>query len=279
MKVYLKRIRIRREANEVRYLCGIFLALTLLGEGFVLQNPLQSAPPQSKAAPTPDQIIEQFTQKESEFYEAWIQYTYIQTAVVRILSVDGVPQKEQLTMISHVVFNDDGTREVKLVNQTGRLRSVTFTEEDREAIDSINPFALTAKELPLYNLKYRGKEHVDELNCYVFTVKPKSVKGKRLYFDGVIWVDDQDLQIVRTVGKAVPQTKENQIPEFETIRQVIDGKYWFPVWTHAEDKLLFPNGEVHIEETITYEGYKRFGSKATIRFGSPEEREKPEKSK
>jgi hypothetical protein len=100
-------------------------------------------------------------------------------------------------------------------------------------------------------------------------VKPKTTKGNRLYFEGKIWVDDVDLQIVRTVGRAVPETWENKFPEFETLRQVVDGKYWFPVWTHADETLRFPNQDVRIEETITYEGYKEFRSKATIRYGNP----------
>jgi len=213
----------------------------------------------------PDQVIERFSQKETEFYEAWMQYTYTQTANIRILSLDGTPQKEGMTLVSEVVFNDDGTREVKPVRSSGRLRSVLFTAEDQEVINNINPFALTVKDLPLYNLKYRGKELVDELDCYVFSVAPKTTRGKRLYFAGKIYVDERDLQVVKTVGRAVPQTRENQSPELETIRQVIDNQYWFPVWTHADSKLSFPGQTVRIEETITYEDYKKFGSKAAIR--------------
>ncbi|MBP1600529.1 MAG: hypothetical protein H6Q06_680 [Acidobacteria bacterium] len=163
----------------------------------------------------------------------------------------------------------DGTREVRVVSRQGGLRSVGWTPEDTEVINNLQPFALTAKELPLYDLKYEGKEKADELDCYVFSVKPKQTKGGRIYFQGKIWVDDQDLQIVKTVGKPVPQRRENQFPEFETIRQVIDDKYWFPVWTRADSSLNFPSQVVRVEETITYEDYKRFGSKATIDFGTP----------
>jgi hypothetical protein len=229
-----------------------------------------------KGEMTPEQIIQKFSQKETEFYDAWMQYTYTQTATIKVVSVDGVPAKgETLVIVSEVVFNDDGTRETRIVRRSGRLRSVGYTDEDQEVIDNINPFALTVKDLSLYNLKYRGKEKVDELNCYVFSVTPKSTKGGRLYFDGKIWVDDQDLQVVRTIGKAVPQTRDNQFPEFETIRQVIDNKYWFPVWTHADSKLLFPANEVRIEETVTYEDYRKFGSKARIQYETPEP--KPER--
>jgi len=236
------------------------------------QSASQTAP---KTDLTPEQVIQKFSEKETEFYEAWKQYTYIQTAVIRVLSVDGVPQKETMKRVSEIVFNDDGTREVKLLERRGRLRSVTFTAEDEDNIDNINPFALTVKELSLYNLKYEGKERIDELTCYVFSIAPKSKKGGRLYFQGKIWVDDQDLQIVRTFGKAVPEPRDQRFPEFETLRQVIDDKYWFPVWTHADSKLNFPEQVIRIEETITYEGYKKFGSKSTIRFGSPVPPEKP----
>lgn len=219
--------------------------------------------------PPPEEIIKAFSAKETEFYEAWKQYTYRQTANIQILSVNGYKTNERLTLVSEVVFNDDGTREVRLVARRGSLKSVGWTPEDTEVINNIQPFALTAKELPLYDLKYTGKERVDELDCYVFSVKPKQTKGGGLYFQGRIWVDDQDLQIVKTVGKPVPQRRENQFPEFETIRQIIDDKFWFPVWTHADSSLNFPNQTVRVEETITYEDYKRFGSKATIDFGTP----------
>lgn len=101
-------------------------------------------------------------------------------------------------------------------------------------------------------------------------MRPRNTRGDRFYFEGKIYVDDQDLQIVRTVGRPVPERRGNLFPEFETLRQVIDGRYWFPVWTHADEKLRFTEDTVGIEQTLTYENYKKFGSKATIRFGGPE---------
>lgn len=243
-----------------------FIAVALLGAISGRALPSQQA---QKKELSPAEIIQAFSAKETEFFEAWMQYTYRQSADIRILSVNGTPLRDHLTLVSDIVFRDDGQREVKLVQKSGRLRSLGWTEEDTEVINNLQPFALTGKELSLYDLKYEGKERVDELNCYVFGVKPRSTRGVRLgrYFEGKIWVDDQDLQIVRTVGKPVPQAHQNKFPEFETIRQVIDEKYWFPVWTHADSRLRFDNGTYHIEETITYEGYKRFGSKATIQYG------------
>jgi hypothetical protein len=215
---------------------------------------------------TPEEIIRAFSRKETEFYEAWMQYTYHQDAEVKVLAVNGVPKRETMQTISEVVFKDDGTRDIRVVRRAGGLKSVVYTMKDEEVINNLQPFALTEKELPQYDLAYVGKEKVDELSCHVFSVKPKSLAGGKMYFEGKIWVDDQDLQIVRTVGKPVPQKKDNQFPEFETIRQIIDNKYWFPVWTHAESQLHFQPDTIHIEETITYGDYKQFGSNATIHY-------------
>jgi len=220
--------------------------------------------------PSPEEIIKRFTEKETEFYKAWMNYTYVQNAYIRILSVDGRPSNEWMELVSEVVFNDDGSREIKQIRRRDGLRAVRFTREDQEIIDNLNPFALTAADLPLYDLKYEGKERVDELSCYVFSVKPRDIKWGRLYFEGKIWVDDIDFLVVRTMGRAVPQTKNNLFPEFETLRQMIDGKYWFPVWTHADERLLFPDTTVRIEQTITYDDYRRFDTSTTIRYGTPE---------
>ncbi len=257
--------------NRVRHIYTLIFAFIFLNghsNGETLLQPESGSAVQASAREdlSPDEIIRRFAEKETEFYEAWMEYTYTQNAVIRVLSVDGRPQKETMTIVSEVVFNDDGTREVRTLYRSGRLRSVMYTEDDQEIIDNINPFALTTKDLPLYKLKYQGKERVDELDCYVFYVEPKKTERDRFYFKGKIWVDDLDLQVVRTVGKPVPQTRDNQFPEFETIRQIIDDKYWFPVWTHADSQLRFPGQVVRIEETITYDDYKRFRSKATIQF-------------
>jgi len=245
----------------------VYRAKTIALAGLVGLAAVAAYATQGTPQKTPEDVIRAFSAKETEFYEAWMQYTYRQIANIRIVSINGRPSRESMRLVSEIVFNDDGSREVRLVQKVGGLRSLGWTSEDTEVINNLQPFALTADDLPLYNLKYEGKEKVDELECYVFSVKPKSTRSGKIYFEGKIWVDDVDLQIVRTVGKPVPQRRDNQFPDFETIRQVIDDKYWFPVWTHADSELRFGSDRYRVEETITYEEYKRFGSKATIEFG------------
>jgi hypothetical protein len=252
-----------------------FLICWLIFQGLAWTQTPAPIPPSSSSTesapskdPSPEEIIRKFSAKETEFYEAWMQYTYHQTAEIEIISVNGVPPKksEKMTTISDVVFNDDGTRDILIRRRAGGIFSVIYTMEDEEVVNNLQPFALTEKELSNYNLTFKGKEKVDELNCYVFSVTPKTLTGKRLFFEGKIWVDDQDLQVVRTVGKPVPQRKNNRFPEFETIRQMIDHKYWFPVWTHSNNRLHFSTDTVHMEQTVTYEDYKRFTGKTTTKF-------------
>ena len=95
------------------------------------------------------------------------------------------------------------------------------------------------------------------------------LKGER-YFQGKIWVDDRDFQIVKTYGKGVgllKKNEDNQFPNFETYRQQVDGKYWFPVYTHADDVLHFQNSSQRIRMVVKYQDYKRFGADTSVTFG------------
>jgi hypothetical protein len=147
------------------------------------------------------------------------------------------------------------------------------TKEDLDAMRNIQPFVLTTDELPEYDIKYLGHVKVDEITAYVFSIRPKEILKNRLYFQGTVWVDDRDLQIVKSEGKSVPETKtrggENLFPRFTTYREQIDGKYWFPTFTLADDTLYFATGAVPIKQTIRYTDYKQFRSKVRILSTSP----------
>jgi hypothetical protein len=129
---------------------------------------------------------------------------------------------------------------------------------------------LTSDDVDQYLIRYLGKQNADEISCYVFAVKPKKlIPGKR-FFEGQIWVDDRDYQIVKTYGKAVGFKKrgdDQQFPMFETLREQVDGKYWFPTYTHADDTLHFKDHDQKIRMLVTYKDYKKFSGKSTIHFG------------
>ncbi len=208
-----------REALRLALVAGVFLSGTTV---------------EAKTKPAEQEIIKRFSEKESEFKKTFAQYTYTQHILFQVLSRAG-RVREQREMLVEIYFTQDGDREEKILRDRGRLKSVRVSQEDIDDALNVQPFALTAEDLPKYKIKYKGEERVDELDTYVFEVKPKKIRKRKRYFKGRIWVDAQDLQIVRTVGKAVPDYSNNKFPEFETLREQIDGEYWFPTWTEADD--------------------------------------------
>ena len=177
-------------------------------------------------------------------------------------------------MNSDIVFTPDGKRTTKVTYAPpDSLRRITLSKQDLDDLENIQPFVLTVEDLPKYNVTYVGKQIVDDLRTYVFEVAPKKMEKDQRYFQGRVWVDEKDLQIVKSYGKAVPdilkKNNENIFPHFETYRENITGPFWFPTYTHADDTLNFSSGGVHIRMTVKYSNYKRFGS--THRIGTPVE--------
>jgi len=225
--------------------------------------------------PSPDQIqqiIKEFASKEKLFKEARDNYTFHQINKVQTLGGDnqvtGMWQQEW-----DIVYDDAGKRVEKVTYAPAdTLKDLIMTEQDLDAMRRIAPFVLTSDDLPEYDIKYLGHVLVDQLTCYVFSVRPKEIQKNRQYFQGVVWVDDRDLQIVKAEGKNVPEllhTKngENLFPRFTTYREQIDGKYWFPTFTIADQNLYFSGqAPVHIKEVVRYTEYKQFRSGATIKM-------------
>ena len=188
---------------------------------------------------------------------------------------------EQTYEVDDVIFDPNGKRTEKVVfAPESTLERVQMSPSDMQDIQHGYHFVLTTADVPEYDIKYVGKQKVDEVNCYVFDVSPKQIeKGKR-YLLGRIWVDATDLQIVVTNGRMVPDDTrpghEDLHPPFMTWRQQIDGHYWFPVYTKGEGILHFAGGngfmaqDVHIRDVVKYTDYKRFGSTSKIIFDGQE---------
>ena len=235
----------------------------------------------------PDQIIKEFSAKESEFQDALNHYTYRRTAKVETIDDDTNKVDGEWYEVDDVIFAPDGRRTEKTVYAPeSTLQRVIMTPSDLQDIQHGYSFVLTTEAIAAYDVKYVGRQKVDEVQCYVFDVNPKEIqKGKR-YFLGRIWVDARDLQIVVTDGRMVPDgTKhgsEDLHPPFMTWRQQIDGHYWFPVYTRGEGVLHFSGGhgymgeDVHIRDIVKYSDYKRFGSTSTIIFNGQEAPEQPQ---
>jgi hypothetical protein len=240
------------------------------------ESPLTTDPPKIPA----EQIVQKFAEHELEFKKERDNYTYTQTFIMQTIDdYSGRPDGEY-RMTSDIVFTPAGKRTEHVTDAPApSLQRIQLEQQDLDDLEHVQPFVLTTDELPKYIVKYVGQQQLDELNTYVFDVAPKTIEKNQRYFQGRVWVEQNELEIVKTDGKAVPDIRkknsEHLYPRFETFRENIEGHYWFPTYTHADDTLEFSSGGVHIRMTVRYENYKRFGS--TIKIGTPVEvpKEKP----
>jgi hypothetical protein len=205
-----------------------------------------------------DRIIRAFTAKEREFRLALNQYSFKRDATIQSLGMGGQVTGEY-RRISYFTFDDQGNRYEK-ISFFPMPSFGAVTQEDLDDLGGIQPFALDPTKIPLYDFKYVGKEKIDELNLYVFDISPKvkpdAKKTKDRFFIGRVWVDDQDLQIVKTKGKGIPETKINKFPVVETYREQINGRYWFPTYSYADEELLYDSGDtLHVRMKVSYSDF------------------------
>ena len=237
-------------------------------------GPLDSAQPTGIAIP---QIIQRMGERESAFEHARDRYTFRQTVKMDTINDDTNRPDGEWQEVTDITYDNGGHRVEHVVFAPGNtIERVIITENDLNDIKQRLPFILTTEQLPEYNLTYLGRQKVDDLQTYVFDVAPKQfVKGQR-YFQGKIWADQQDLEIVLVNGINVPQDvrrgHEDLSPPFTTYYQQVDGKYWFPTYTRAEGVLHFPAQQgalaqdVHMRATVRYTDYKQYHTSITIHY-------------
>ncbi len=219
--------------------------------------------------PIPE-LIQKFAARESALKEARGNYTYTQKVMLKDYGPGG-EEGGTFQQTSDIVFTPEGKRYEKVTYApVGQMVYIQMTAEDFKDIEDVQPFVLTAEELPKYNVTYLKHEPVDELTCYVFEVTPKVVEKNQAYFSGKIWVEDQGFNIVKSYGRAMHGIKAKKgsdgqlFPQFETIRENITADLWFPTYTHADDVLHFKTEDLRIVMTIRYSNYKYFGSTIKI---------------
>jgi len=247
------------------FFCSLTLTTTGWPQSSVADSPSKDTSLGPPTVPI-DQIIQKFAAKEGEFKTERENFTYKQTFLVQTVDEDNRVDGEY-QMKSDIDFTPEGKR-TELVTYAPQptLERVMLSQEDFNDLVHVYPFVLTTTDLPNYDVKYVDHRPLDELAAYVFDVTPKTMAKGQRYFEGRIWVDDKDFQIVKTYGKPVGYAKKSKngsdqaFPHFETFRENIEGKYWFPTYTRADEVLHFgPGSDVHIRIKVKYEDYKRYG--------------------
>ncbi|MDT7688417.1 MAG: hypothetical protein QOJ70_188 [Acidobacteriota bacterium] len=274
-----------------RVLLSILAAVLLSSAASAQQTNVSAGAPvinRSGAPADVDRIIRAFTQKETEFRKALNEYAFHRDAVIQTIAWGGQISGEY-HRVSSFVFDDSGQRYEKILQfPIPTMTEIQVTAEDLEDLGGVQAFALESSKIGEYSFAYVGKEKIDELDTYVFDVTPKILsdagrlsalkksKKPERYFQGRIWVDDHDLQIVKARGKGVPEF-DQRFPTFETYREQIDGKYWFPTYSYADDELTFKGGQtVHLRLRIKFTDFERLRGRATVieQGDEPDDKEK-----
>lgn len=245
---------------RTKVFCLTLITLAVCSSGLAYQTKsTQNAPP-----PEIQEVIRRFAAAESENRSARNNYTFTQDfdliTVGEAGSVTG-----RFHRVSDIILDDRGNRIEKITFfPPSTLTTLELRNEDMQDLASVQPFALATEDLPKYQVDYVGKEKLDELNTYMFDVKPKEFRKGERYLQGRVWVDDQDLQIVKVKGQAVPELKDQRFPHFESYRENIDGRYWFPTYVYADDVLQFKNGDIHLRMTVRFTKYKKFSGRIRV---------------
>jgi hypothetical protein len=245
---------------RTKVFCLTLITIAVCSSGFAYQTKSS----QNSLPPAIQEVIRRFTAAETENKIARNNYTFTQEIDLLTIGEAG-SITGRFHRISDIVYDDRGTRVEKITFFPPPTAQVNLTQEDMQDFAGVQPFALTSEDLPKYNVEYVGKDKIDELNTYIFDVKPKTIiKGQR-YLEGRLWVDDQDLQIVKVKGQALPQFDDNKFPHFESYRENIDGHYWFPTYVYSDDVLEFKkSGSIHLRATISYTKYKKFSGRIRV---------------
>lgn len=227
------------------------------------------------------QIVHEFTAKESLFAQALNDYTWTRSVRVEVLDSEGQPTGQVYQQVVDIYYNPQGQRKERVVYAPeSTIRDVMMSESDFSDIEQRLFFVLTKEAASQYDITYLGKQRIDQIDTWVFAVKPKIIEKGHRYFQGRIWVDQRHHQIVVTDGKNVPDDlrpghQDLTLP-FITWRQLVDNQYWFPVYTHGSATLNFEasNGalsqSVNMDERVEYTNYHRFRTSVRVLYNGKE---------
>jgi hypothetical protein len=223
-----------------------------------------AAPPSLPEA----EIVKHFSQKEDEYIVSRTGYIYRKTIRIQEFGPDGKPSGE-FELVTQPGRDVDGKLVEKVVEKPrSTLQHLYLRSEDLEGLQRIPAFPLTSSQLAKYDLKYLGKEQVDEIECYIFQATPRMVERVKAYFDGIVWVDTKYLEVVKTYGRWVTdQGDMRTIPDlpftlFETYRENVDGKYWFPNYSRSDGILNLKGLEIPVRMVIKWTDFKPLPSAA-----------------
>ena len=239
------------------------LASALAFSALVFAAPLAAEDP-------PANLTRLIAARETETAQAQSNSTYRQTVTLDELNPSGLTEGTYRE-VRDIIFSPAQERREQMIGQPYQtLTHLKLTDEDFRDLREVQPFILTKDQAFLYETQFKGEETMDGVDCFVVQIRPRQILDEQRLFDGMLWVSKKDYSVIRSEGQAVPQIhtlkSENLFPHFTTLRQKVEGDYWFPVMTYGDDTLYFRGGAQRVRLSIRYSEYHRFGSDSKITF-------------
>ena len=220
-------------------------------------QPPPEAPPDMPQA----LIVKHFAEKEEEYAKARAKYGYKKTILLTEYAPDGNPMGEFSVTSTPIVASDGKLYERVTPNEPSTLKTVKLSPEDVNALSRIPAYPLAQSQIDKYTITFAGRQLVDEVDCYMYQVKPRFLERANALFEGIVWVDTKYLEIVKSYGKFVTDLGDYHSPElpfsnFETYRENVEGKYWFPNYARSDDRLHYESGDVPLRVVIKWTEFK-----------------------
>jgi hypothetical protein len=207
------------------------------------------------------EIIKRFSANEEAMLLAHHDYGYHKIVRVEELDENGKPVGTFQFTTELTQLPDGRTYERELKHPETSLNILNMEPESLSPLLKIPPLPFITSQLVHYDVIYVGTQKLDELNTYIFRIEPKQVERQRAYFKGIIWVDDQDFVIVKTLGHWVTELGEISTDNFpfkffDTYRENVQGKIWFPSYLRSDDSVNTKHGPVRVRLIVRWEDYK-----------------------
>src|ERR1700674_5436573 len=229
-----------------------------------LPVPMPVNKPEPPSVP-PEEIIRRFAAKEDEMLRASMGYGFQKSVRLEEIGPDN-KVAGQVEIVTQQFVAPDGRRYEKPVRRSAStLQYLQAERGDSDLIASTPLFPLTTSQLPKYEITFQGKQPLDELSAYIFAVKPRALERAHAYFSGVVWVDEQDMVIVKMIGKWVMETGDVTSPMlpftvFETYRQQVDKNLWFPSYSRSDETIPANKTTLPIRVVIRWTDYTPAGT-------------------
>jgi hypothetical protein len=209
----------------------------------------------------PTEILERATRNGQELLAALRQYTYYAELTIETVSAADVITGK-FYRFSQISYGADGTAREKIFESKSTLpEDVHIHTNAVNNMARVYRFFVSPESMRQYEFNYIGSERVDELDTFVFDVKPKvslpdPSKSTERFLKGQIWIDQQDLQVVKVAGQALSEQSAHRTPRFETYYQNYD-KYWFPAFTSADDEIRVGRKFTRVIVSVRFTSYKK----------------------